>query len=94
MAGQHGRANDVAVEVAARSSKQVLLETIEAYIAVQAALQPPVARGAVAWPGLRHAIRLALLGPGDADMTRNQLATAQQAAHEDVVSYALSASQP
>ena len=83
------RGDNISIEVATRTSKAALLETIECYITAQAALVPPVLRGAVVWPGLRDAVRLSLLGPGDADLTRNQLSTATQAAHEDEATYAL-----
>ena len=85
----HARGDNVTIEVSVRTTKATLLETIERHIAAQGALQPPVARGAVPWPGLRDAVKLALLGPGDADAVRQQLADAVQAAHEDEATYAL-----
>ena len=72
-----------------RSSKGRLLETVEGHIATQAGLAPPIARAAVLWPALRDAVKLALLGPGDADAVRQELASASQAAHEDVAAYSL-----
>ena len=84
----HIRWDDVCVEVAVRTSKFALLEYIEGYIAAQTALAAPVAQNAVAWPGLRDAVRLGLLGPGDADMVRQQVSGAQQTTHEDVTSTA------
>ena len=79
----------IIVTVAVRTSKARLLENIEAHVAAQAALAVPVLRNAVLWPTLRDAVKLALLGPGDADTVRQELASATQAAHEDVAGYSL-----
>ena len=85
----HGRDQAIVIPVVTRSSKGRLLETVEGHIATQAALAPPIARADVLWPALRDAVRLALLGPGDADAVRQELASASQAAHEDVAAYSL-----
>ena len=63
----HARDHAIIMPVVTRTSKGRLLETIERHVAEQAALAVPVAREAVPWAGLRDAVRLALLGPGDAD---------------------------
>ena len=85
----HVREPAIIITVAVRTSKARLLEAIEAHVAAQAALAPPVLRNAVPWAGLRDVLKMALLGPGDADTVRQELAAAQQAAHEDVSSYSL-----
>ena len=59
----NARGDGVAVEVATRTTKAALLEVIERYIAAQAALGVPAVRAAITWPGLRVAVRLALLRP-------------------------------
>ena len=85
----NAREPGIVVAVAVRTSKARLLETIEGHVAAQAALAVPVLRNAVPWAGLCDAIKLALLGPGDADTVRQELASANQAAHEDVAGYSL-----
>ena len=85
----HTREPAIIITVAVRTSKARLLEAIEGHVAAQGALAVPVLRNAVPWAGLRDVIKLALLGPGDADTVRQELATASQAAHEDVAGYSL-----
>ena len=85
----HAREPAIVMPVMTRSSKGRLLETVEGHIATQAGLAVPIARAAVPWPALQDAVRLALLGPGDADAIRQELASASQAAHEDVAAYSL-----
>ena len=85
----HNRDAAIIIETATRSAKGRLLETIEGHITAQAALAVPVLRDAVPWPGLSAVVRLALLGPGDADTVRQELAASTQSAHEDVSQYAL-----
>ena len=85
----HAREPAIVVAVTVRTSKARLLEAIEGHVAAQAALAVPILRNAVPWAGLRDAIKLALLGPGDADTVRQELASANQAAHEDVAGYSL-----
>ena len=85
----HNRDAAIIIETATRSAKGRLLETIEGHITAQAALAVLVLRDAVQWPGLSAVVRLALLGPGDADTVRQELAASTQSAHEDVSQYAL-----
>ena len=85
----HAREPAIVITVVTRSSKGRLLETVEGHIATQAGLAVPIARATVPWPALQDAVRLALLGPGDADAVRQELASVSQAAHEDVAAYSL-----